>query len=373
MTKESVVFARKQALFFSTLASILILLVSCANATSNAVSSTISTLSFSKVTLKLLSYGQSYDTFAVTRQRRLVKALSPAGTSPATSYVSLFQFDLGSGTSTILGFNVYRSSDGSSYTQIGTENYGSLTSTNSLGTPFEYYDYDATLVLGTTYYYKAQAFDASGNLSSMSPVASALFMKPFTLTLTSPSNGTTTAVTSSTRTFFFTLSDTTLWTASLSDYFYFSLFIKDKIGDPVYYGEFRYDFSMGQWQAPGGYNHNGTANWTSSTATQVTGISYSSATISVDLLDSTVSGNDDSYVSSAYGAFELLSGHSYEWDIFGDWLGTSYDDVGVYDAMDSAFFAKATTSASATGDGVSYANTYINGEGSLNGSYSFSY
>ena len=174
---------RKQVLFFPTLASVLILLASCANATSSNDPATITTLSFSNVTLELLSSGQSNDVFAISRQRKLVKALSLAGTSPATSYVSWFQFDLGSGASTILGFNVYRSSDGSSYTQIGTENYGSPISTNSLGTPFEYYDYDATLVLGTRYYYKAQAFDASGNLSSMSPVASALFMKPFTLNL----------------------------------------------------------------------------------------------------------------------------------------------------------------------------------------------
>ncbi len=273
----------------------------------------------------------------------------------------------------ILALVYFNKSDGSTYTQIGTENYGSLISTNSLGTPFEYYDYDATLVLGTTYYYKAQAFDASGNLSSMSPVASALFMKPFTLSLASPSNGTTTAVTGSSRTFGFTLSNTTLWSSSYSDYFYFSLFIKDKIGNPVYYGEFRYSFSASQWQAPGGYNRDGTANWTGRAPNQVTGISLSSATISVDLTNSTVNGNDDSYVSTAYGAFELLSGHTYEWDVFGDWWGTSYDDVGASDAMDSAYFIKTTTSSSGTGYGVSNANNYINGEGSLNGSYSFSY
>ena len=68
-----------------------------------------------------------------------------------------------------------------------------------------------------------------------------------------------------------------------------------------------------------------------------------------------------------------MTGHTYEWDVFGDWWGTSYDDVGASDAMDSAYFIKTTTSPSGTGYGVSNANNYINGEGSLNGSYSFSY
>ena len=54
---------------------------------------------------------------------------------------------------------------------------------------------------------------------------------------------------------------------------YFSFFIKDKIGNPVYYGEFRYSFSASQWQAPGGYNRDGTANWTGRAPNQVTGIS----------------------------------------------------------------------------------------------------
>jgi hypothetical protein len=41
--------------------------------------------------------------------------------------------------------------------------------------------------------------------------------------------------------------------------------------------------------------------------------------------------------------------------------------------MYPAFFVKATSSSSGTGYGVSYANTYLNGEGSTNGSFSFTY
>ena len=205
----------------------------------------------------------------------------------------------------------------------------------------------------------------------MSPVAGATFMNPFTVSLTSPLNNATT-ITGTSRSFSFTLSDSTLWSSSRSDYFYFSLYIKNKTGVPCYYGEFRYNFSTSSWQAPGSYSAStGTSSWTRATA--VSGVSYSSGVISVDLLNSTVSNNNDSYVVSAYGSLDLLSGATYEWDIYGDWWGTSYGDLGTSSAMDPGFFVKTTTSSSGTGYGVSYANTYANGEGSLNGAFSFSY
>jgi hypothetical protein len=364
----------------------LVSIVACSNAASGTGSDTaqtksISSLAFSNVTLELLAYGQSNNVFSVAKQKSLMKtkALSSASTSPATSYFALFQFDLGTSTSAILGFNVYRSPDGSNFTQIGTENYGNPTSTYGLGSAFQYYDYDATLALGTTYYYKVQAFDSLGNLSSMSPVASATFQAPFTLSLISPSSGTT--VTSSTPTFTFSISNTALWSSTLSDYFNFSLYIKDKTGLPCYYGEFRYNFSMGIWQAPGAYSSStGVASWTPASPISLGGITYSSGSISVDLSNSSVKNNNDRYrnaytvdTGGALGTFPFVQGTTYEWDVFGDWWGGSYDDLGASDAMDSAYFVKTTSSSSGTGYGVSYANTYLNGEGSLNGSFSFSY
>jgi hypothetical protein len=332
--------------------------------------------------VELLSYGQSSNAFSVIRSkaRTTAKTTTKAltSTSSGSSYCSLVEFYLGEESSTILGFRVYRSTDGSTYTEIGTENYGTLTSASSLGSPFYYYDYDATLTLGTTYYYKVQAFDSSGNLSAMSPVASATFQQPFTVALTSPTSGTTTGVSSSSRTFSFTLTSaslSSLWSSSYSDYFYFSLLIKNKTGTPAYYGEFRYNFSSSAWQAPGSYSSYGAANWSNPTTVTSGGISYSSSseTISVNLLNPTVSGNDDSYVTSNYGSLSFTSGETYEWDVFGDWEGSNYDDLGTYEAMYPAFFVKATSSSSGTGYGVSYANTYLNGEGSTNGSFSFTY
>jgi hypothetical protein len=307
----------------------------------------------------------------VARRALKSKALTTTS-SGSTSYCALIEFYFESSSSTIYGFNVYRSTDGTNYTEIGTENYGTATS-SSLDAPYYYYDYDATLVTGTTYYYKVQAFDSSGNLSSMSPVASATFMTPFTVALTSPAKGTTTGtLTSTSRTFSFTLSNTALWSATYSDYFYFSLFIKNKTGTPVYYGEFRYNFSKG-WQIPGSYGLYGAASWSSPT-TLSSGVSYSSGTISVDLTNTSVVGNDDSYIiSSTDSAFSLSSGVTYEWDVFGSWEGENYDDVGSSDAMYPASFVKVDSSSSGSGYGESLANTYYNGEGSTNGSFSFTY
>jgi hypothetical protein len=198
-------------------------------------------------------------------------------------------------------------------------------------------------------------------------------MEPFTAALSYPDNGTTSEVTSSARTFSFKFSNTDLWSSSCSNYFYFSLFIKDKTGDPVYYGEFRYSFSSGVWQIPGSYDRTyGTASWTNATALS-SGVSYSSGTVSVDLTNTSVINNDDSYVSKNYGSFGLTSGSTYEWDVFGSWMGTSEGDLGTYYAMYPTFFVKVNSSSSGSGYGVSYANTELNGEGSTNGSFAFSY
>jgi hypothetical protein len=180
-------------------------------------------------------------------------------------------------------------------------------------------------------------------------------------------------VNSTSRTFSFKLSNTDLWSVSYSSYFCFSLLLKDKTGNPVYYGEFCYNFSSGVWQIPGSYDRtHGTANW-SNPSNLSSGVNYSSGTISVDLTNSSVSGNDDSYLSRTYGAFSLTKGVTYEWDVFGSWEGENYDEVGTYDAMSPTFFVKVSSSSSGSGYGVSYANTELNGEGSTNGSFAFSY
>ena len=156
-----------------------VLIVSCSSPTASSSSSpsTIGSQSFSNVTLELLSYGQSNLLFSISPSHKVARSVGTSASS--TSYYSLFQFTLGSNSTAILGFNVYRSTDGTNFTRIGTKNYGTATSVNSLVSYFTYYDYDATLSLGTTYYYKVQAFDASGNYSVYSPVASAVFLAPF--------------------------------------------------------------------------------------------------------------------------------------------------------------------------------------------------
>jgi hypothetical protein len=61
-------------------------------------------------------------------------------------------------------------------------------------------------------------------------------------------------------------------------------------------------------------------------------------------------------------------------------LGASYDAVGSSTSMDSAYFVKSgTVTGTATGpssnsaEGISYANTYMGGEATLNGAFEFNY
>lgn len=341
----------------------------CSTATTTTVStitsSTIGSLSFSGVTVQLLAPDQSKLLFSVGKKAR-VRGTSPASSGPH----GLLQFALGPYSTTIYGFNVYRSTDGSAFTLIGTKNYGAPTSINALGTYFTYDD-DATLTPGTTYSYEAQAFDAAGDSSVVSPVASSVFLVPFTLALASPTSGST--LTSNKPTLTFTLSETSLWSSSMADYFYFSVFVKDRTGVPCYYGEFRYNFAAGDWQGPGSYNATGTANWAS--VKSVSGLSYSAGVIAVNLADNAVAANNDPYrdaYSGFNGAFPLVSGTTYEWNVFGDWWGSTYDDLGTSGAMDPGFFAKMTTSSSGTGYGLRYADSDASSEGAANGSFSFS-
>ncbi len=357
---------------------------SCTSPTSHSSTPSVSigSLTFTSMRVQLLSFGQSNNAFSISSPRLQTRALTST-TSGASSYEGLVQFALGSGTTAstsaaILGFDVYRSTDDATWTKIGTENYGAATTLSSLqASTFSYADVDPSLALGTTYYYYLKAFDTSGNYSVQSPVAQATFLTPFTLSLTSPSDssiGQTTA-----PTLRFTLSSTALWNSANSDYFYFAVLVKDKTGLPCFYGEFRYDFNNGVWQRPASYDssYGDVGSW--SNPVTVSGLSYSGGVISVDLSNSAVKANNDAYRGAYIGesSFQLptvplLTGQTYEWDVFGDWWGASYGDVGSSAAMDAAFFVKAHTSGSGTGYGVSFANTYAHGEGSLNGSYSFS-
>ena len=344
--------------------------------TTNSSGSSLSSASFSSPGLYMLSYGKSSSTFAFTR-KTLGKALTTSSSS--SSYYSELSFYLTNGQSyaSILGFDVYRSSDGSSYGKIATVNYGELYTNKSYGSAFYYLDNDSSLALGTTYYYKVKAFSDDSHYSSFSPILSAGFVAPFKDYLASPSDG---ASLSSSPTFTFTISNTDLWSSDAADYFYFSLLVRDMAGNVAFYGEYRYDFAAGKFEAPVSYNSSyGYANWNSYKT--ASGISYSSGTISIVASSACSSSYVDSYLQST--AFSPTSGTTYEWDVYGDWpYGAYYGDVGSSSAMESAFFEKDGTvtssssspgGSSGTAKGLSYANTYAGGAASSNGSFEFSY
>jgi hypothetical protein len=337
--------------------------------------STLSGYSFSDMLLQLGSYGRNNETFGIARTLK-PKALTST-TTGSTSYYSIVEFSLGSVSSgrtnyaSILGYDVYRSTDSSSWTKIARVNLDALKSANAL----YYYDYDSSLTTGVTYYYKVKAFSSSSNYSSDSPILSSSFLAPFTISLASPAwSATATPVASISTPLTFTISDTSLW--SSSDKFYFSLFIKketDSNSSPAFYGEFRYDFSTGGFQAPGSYTTAGAADWTVATPKTVAGISYSSGTISIDMSKACVSAYADGTYYTAPSTLSLVSGATYEWDIYGRFF-PSDGSLGDISAMDSAFFLKNGTVSSGSSNAaqsVSYSNTYANGEGSLNGSFLF--
>jgi len=349
--------------------------------TSNTSGGSLAAVTFSGPTLTMLSYGRSNSSFAFVRKgptsALAAKALS-AGSS-ASSYFADIEFSLSPSSTGILGFDVYRSSDGVSYGKIARVNYGALSTTASLGGPFTYDDYDSTLRPGTSYYYYVQAFNDDSHYSGNSPVMSAPFVAPFTATLVSPPSGTTLGSTASYPLLAFSISNAALWSQSAADYFYFSLYIRDKAGDPAFYGEYRYNFASGLFQAPKSYS-SGVANWTTrsgrANAITVSGISYSGGTISINTSQACTA----TYANTASGAggFSPVSGVAYEWDIFGDWASTSAD-LGTSPAMDPAYFVKdgsvtgGSAAVSGNASGVSYAQTYAGGDATINGSFDFIY
>lgn len=273
------------------------------------------------------------------------------------SYRAAVSFKLLDGTNNVAirGFDVYRSTDGTNWTKVGTVNYGAL-STGSSGT-HTYYDTDSALEADTTYYYKIRAFTDSANYKESDGTARAKLMAPFQANLSAPLNQTSfdynPADMSGIPNFVFTISNTSLWNSAESDYFYFFLTIKEKSGDWKYIGRFRYNFSGSRFECKVG------ANWYSliSLGLDSTDIAYSAGTITIKaavLLNG--------YSNAATGAaIEFEEGVTYEWDIYGDLqvLNGSSDHP--------AYFQKSYTG----GVSRSYADVYSTGANTINGAFEF--
>lgn len=248
----------------------------------------------------------------------------------------------------IRGFDVYRSTDGVSFTKVGTQQYGYL-STGSSGV-HSYFDTDSKLVEGGTYTYKVVAY-TSASKTKESGVVSTKLMAPFAANLATPANQAAISTTggATNPAYTFTVSNTTLWNAAVSDYFYFELTITEKTGALKYLGKYRYDFAVSLFQYFDAYS--GTWEDTGPVLTYAAG----TLTISSDLPE--------------YGGSNLYSGSAMVYDI-----GTAYewDIIGALKAIDGAdhpaWFQKSSTG----GIAKSYGDGYSEGANTMNGRFEFS-
>jgi hypothetical protein len=262
----------------------------------------------------------------------------------------------------ILGFKVARSEDGTNFAQIGVKNYGSL-STGASGT-HTYYDTDSLLSSGKTYWYKITAFTDDSHTKEGSSAAGIAFLPAYTASLVSPTNKATIAVAAAPD-YSFTISDSSLWSSSVSNRFYFAPLIRAKTGTLLFYGEFYYNFAGATDAAKLVFRN---SNSYYSVVGNLGGtlsdyITFDAATGLVTLKAALFNATTNWYNATdpAYA-----SGITYEWDLFGQWSGSG--SLGGASYMTSSWFQKT----SATGIvSKSLADTYENGQQTTNGWFSF--
>jgi len=272
-------------------------------------------------------------TYALTRDIFVVPSLDGGDTSYMTT-VSFF-VNAGGSYRGIRGFDLYRSSDGTNFTKVKTVNYPSLVTSSAISVN----DLDPTLAPGVTYTYKVKAFNANttgnGGYSLESNTRSSKFLAPFKTTLSAPANG---AVSTTTvPTFRFQISDPTLWDPAVSDYFYFYLYVKDKVGNEIYGHNFRYSFATGTFQR---YD---SGTWPTDTTCS---ISDDHTTISIPFEDAAL----------------LVPSETYEWSIFGL---SPYGDI-AYGSRNASHFIKYYGGLTSQ-VGMSLGSTYEKSYGAVNG------
>mgnify|MGYP001346087474 CR=1 FL=1 len=314
------------------------------------------TAAFSAVTVDLRAFPLSRGYFG-KKNDVTINALSQY-LGNDISYRAAVTFKLLDGTNNVAirGFDVSRSTDGATWTKVGTVNYGTL-STGSNGV-HTYFDTDSALETGVTYYYKIRAFTDSANYKESDVTAQAKLMAPFQANLSTPANQTSfdynpASPATTIPEFKFTISNTDLWNATESDYFYFFLTIKEKSGDWKYIGRFRYRFiSTPRFECKVGNAWYGLT----SLGLAAGAINYDNGTITIKpavLLNG--------YTNAATGAaIEFEEGVTYEWDIRGD--------LAVLGSSDHpAYFEKTYTG----GVSKSYADVYSTGANTINGAFEF--
>lgn len=324
----------------------------------------ISADKFSGLLAELRLYGVTRSYFSANPG---AKALSPISTGSVSYRAALtFQFvDTNSADVPILGFRVYRSTDGgSSYVLAGTVDYG----TPSVGSKDDkekngthtYYDADSSLTEGVSYTYKIEAFTDDIHTLTSSPAGATSFLPAFTSSLASPANKKA-SVDPATTNFTYTISNPSLWSSSLSDYYFFAPLIKHKDGNIVYYGEFFYRFSDGLLAYRYGDSYYSVVADCGGVIDDY--LTFDATTGTVTLKPALFCAYTNCYSGAAPS---YSSGLTYEWDIFGKTSG-ALGTLGNPDYMTASWFQKSGTNAISK----SLADAPQNGQDTLNGWYSF--
>jgi len=281
-----------------------------------------------------------------------------------TSYRASIEFKFQEAANTnnvaITGFDVYRSSDNVNFAKIGSQVYGAPNS-GSESSPANaaidgvhtYFDTDSRLVMdgSTVYYYKIVAIN--GAFTNESSVAQSYLSAPFSYNLSAPLNRSTMSV-AAPHDYSFTISNTSLWDAAKSDFFYFSLKLREKSGTWKFIGQFRYNFVTAAYQVKYGDD-----NWYALTdfGLSSSDIIYASGIITIKA--AVLTSNLVNYALG--GAMSYLNGVAYQWDITGD------SDVLPGGEGHPAWFEKATSG----GLSRTYGNGYNEGGDAMNGLFEF--
>jgi hypothetical protein len=320
----------------------------------------ISTCDFSAINADVRTYGVSREYFSVKGGSLACVRGTPQN---GTSYYINITFKFLTPTSSnqgLLGFKVLRSTDGgNNYVESGSVNYGKLSTTST----HSFYDVTPAMQTGVQYVYKIIAYTDAAHKKESVPFTVSM-LPTFTASLVAPVHGAQNVTFDNTAgtgpDFTFSISTTTPWNKDLSDYFFFAPIIKDKVGNILFYGEFRYAFATDALYFKYGTRYYDVVkNFGGSLSDYMRydngKITFTSMLLSIG------------YANMWNGLpISYASGLTYEWDVFG-----SYDpmkgNLASPSAMNPCYFQKTT--------GVvlsrSFADAYQNGNQTLNGWFEF--
>ena len=252
----------------------------------------LSTCKPSKVTVQLVTHGLSRNYFSI----------SPNDTNPV-SYDARIAFSLldASGVAQgFTGYEIYRSTDGTLWTKVATEQYASPIISLFLGPNFSYRDIDPTLQLGVTYYYRVRCFNGNttnnGGYSQYSESIGSAFLPPFTTRLLAPANQSISS--SLTPKLSFYITNAALFDPAVCDYFYFYLSIVEMTGNSSIGQHYRYNFAAKRFESS-----------TNSAWDATSSVADASSVVSVDATRTLFT------INSPPDFFE--NGVTYQWSIFG--------------------------------------------------------